>query len=91
MIFAVIPWQIEPGPRGMMPPSLMPTLMMVLVTGLSLLLVIVNLRDRAKGPEEFSASPVSRSELAALGKIGGVFAISIGLYLQVSPLAAGRR
>ena len=33
-IFVVIPWQIAPGPEGYMSPRLVPTMMMVLITGL---------------------------------------------------------
>lgn len=89
MIFAVIPWQIEPGPKGMMSPSLVPMMMMGLVTALSVLLVIVNLRAQARTPDAASTPPISPADLIALVKIGAVFAIAISLYLWVSPLAAG--
>lgn len=89
MLFAVIPWQIEPGPHGMVSPSLVPNMMMVIVTGLAVLLAVTNLRGRTNEPEENSAPPVSRGELLALLKIGAVFAVALGLYLWVSPLAAG--
>jgi hypothetical protein len=89
MLFAVIPWQIEPGPEGMVSPSLVPNLMMVLVTGLAALLAVTNLRGRTNDPEADPAPPVSRGEMVALLKIGAVFAVALGLYLWVSPLAAG--
>ena len=47
---------------------------------------------RADDPDEAEAAsppPISRSELAALARIGAVFALSLALYDWVSPLAAG--
>ncbi|WP_159587241.1 tripartite tricarboxylate transporter TctB family protein [Chelativorans xinjiangense] len=88
MLFAVIPVHIAPGPEGVMSPRLVPAMMMIVVTGLAVLLVITNLRaERRSGPE--AGSPVSRSALIALLKIGAVFALAIVLYLWLSPLAAG--
>jgi len=91
MLFAVIPWQIEPGPKDMVSPSLVPNLMMIVITGLAVLLAITNLRDGGITGEtaEDAAPPISRAELMALVKIGGVFALAVALYLWVSPLAAG--
>ncbi len=87
MLFAVIPWQIEPGPQGMMSPRLVPGMMMAFVTALAVLLVINNLRA-APDPED-DVSPISRSELLALVRIGAIFALAVALYSWVSPLAAG--
>lgn len=89
MLFAIIPVQIAPGPEGMMSPRLVPTMMMIVVTALAVLLVIANLRVETgrSGPEP--GSPVSRSEVIALLKLGAVFALAIVLFLWVSPLAAG--
>ena len=84
-IFLVIPWQIAPGPEGYMSPRLVPTMMMVLIAGLSAVLVVNNLR--AGGPDE--PQPFTRAEMLAAARIGGVFAVSVALYLWVSPLAAG--
>jgi len=89
MIFAIIPWQIEAGPKGMMSPSLVPTMMMVLITGLSVLLTVINWRARTKESIEDTPNPVSRAELAALVKVGALFALALGLYLWISPLFAG--
>jgi len=89
MLFVVIPWQIEPGPAGMVAPSLVPNIMMVVITGLAVLLVINNLRADPHAPDAETTPPISRAELLAMVKIGAVFAVAVGLYLWVSPLAAG--
>ncbi len=87
MLVAIIPWQIEAGPDGMMSPRLAPQLMMIFVIGLSILLVV---RNYAASEEKSDGQPIiSRSEIAALLKIGAVFAVSLALFLFVSPLAAG--
>ena len=88
-IFVVIPWQIAPGPAGYMSPRLVPTMMMALITGLALLLVVNNLRAGADRTEPHEPQPFTRGEMLAVAKIGGVFAVSVALYLWVSPLAAG--
>lgn len=87
MLFVVIPAQIEPGPDGIVSPRLVPNMMMILVIALALLLIVTNLRAPAGWMPD--PVPITWSELAALVKIGAVFAVSIGLYLLVSPLAAG--
>ncbi|WP_346893208.1 tripartite tricarboxylate transporter TctB family protein [uncultured Roseibium sp.] len=89
MLFAVIPWEIGAGPDGMMSPRLVPSLMMVVVVGLSLLLVINNIRARPDDLRSDRPMPISRGEIAALIKISAVFAIAIGLYLWLTPLAGG--
>lgn len=92
MLFAVIPWQIEPGPQGMMSPRLVPGMMMALVTALAVLLVINNLRaapDSEDADPEDDASPIVRGELLALVRIGAIFALAVALFSWVSPLAAG--
>lgn len=89
MLFAVIPWQIDAGPQGMMSPRLVPNMMMIVVAGLAVLLVVNNLRAGTGEPEQDRAPPVSRAEFAALIRIGSVFALSTLAYLFVSPLAAG--
>lgn len=88
-LFVLIPWQIEPGPAGMMSPRLVPTIMMAVVTGLALLLVANNLRPDPDETEEAYAWPITRSEIAGLVKLGAVFALSVALFEWVSPLAAG--
>jgi hypothetical protein len=88
MLGVVIPWQIEPGPADMMSPRVMPNLMMGIITALSVLLVVTNLRRNATEPEADEVSPISRAELLALFRIGALFAVSIGLYFWVSPLVA---
>ena len=88
-IFVVIPWQIAPGPAGYMSPRLVPTMMMVLITGLAALLAVNNLRCGAENPEHGEPQPFTRTEMLAVARIGGVFAVSVALYLWVSPLAAG--
>ncbi|MEJ8573554.1 tripartite tricarboxylate transporter TctB family protein [Microbaculum marinum] len=88
MLLVVIPAQIEQGPEGVVSPRLVPNMMMFLVTVLSVVLVLTNYRPpQDQEPEE--PIPVSLPELAALVKIAAVFAVSVGLYLLVSPLAAG--
>lgn len=90
MLVAIIPWQIEAGPDDMMSPRLVPAMMMVVVTGLSVMLAIGNLRSpRGEDGAEADAPPVSASELMALLRIGAIFAIALALFRFVSPLAAG--
>jgi len=88
-IFVIIPWQIAPGPEGYMSPRLVPTMMMALITGLAVVLVVNNLRAGGEGAEPDEPQPFTRGEMLAVAKIGGVFAVSVALYLLVSPLAAG--
>lgn len=88
-LFIVIPWQIEPGPKDIMSPRLVPSMMMIIIIALSALLTLTNVRAIRLNPQEASKPPVSRFELMALLKIGAVFALAIMLYLLVSPLAAG--
>lgn len=88
-IFVVIPWEVAPGPAGYMSPRLVPIMMMALVTGLSALLVVNNLRAPADDGESEQPQPFTRAEMLAAAKIGVVFAISVALYLWVTPLAAG--
>ena len=85
-LFVIIPWQIEAGPQDMVSPRLVPNLMMILIVGLSVLLVITNLRAAVLDPEE--EFPIKRGELVALAKIGAIFAVALGLYFVVSPLVA---
>lgn len=85
MLTVIIPWQIESGPEGVVSPSLVPNLTMIVVAALSVLLVINNLR----AAPDAGPSPVTRADMAALLKIGAIFAMSVLLYLWVSPLAAG--
>lgn len=89
MLVVVIPWQIAPGPEGMMSPGLVPSMMMVVVIGLSLLLVLNNIRAKPEDPADEPPVPISRGELMALAKIGAVFAAAIVCYLWISPLVAG--
>ena len=89
MLFAVIPWQIEPGPQSMVSPRLVPSMMMVFIAVLSVMLIVSNLRPAEGAVADEPAMPFSRSELAALFKLGAVFAVALGLYLLTSPLAAG--
>ena len=85
-IFFVIPWQIAPGPAGYMSPRLVPTLMMALITSLSLLMVIRNLKPKG---DERSEPVFTRDDGLAVLRIGGLFAVALALYAWVSPLAAG--
>ena len=92
--FAVIPAQIDPGPEGIVSPRLVPNMAMILITVLSVFLVVTNLRAailRAgeTGPDAEPSMPILRSEIAALLKLGAVFAVALALYLFASPLAAG--
>ena len=84
-LVVIIPWQIEPGPRGMMSPRLVPQIMMGAILLLSVLLLVTNLGPDASG----APSPFTRAELAALGAIGAIFAVSLVLYYLVGPLAFG--
>jgi len=89
MIFLVIPWQVEPGPEGMMAPGLVPNLTMIVIILLSLLLVVVNLRSPDNETQTPSQSPFTRDEFLASAKIAAVFATSIGLFHWVSPIVGG--
>ena len=80
----VIPTQIDEGPAGMMSPRLLPQMMMALILGLSALLIAANWRDR-RGDEP---APFTRAELLASAMIGGVFALSLFLFLALGPLPA---
>lgn len=85
MIFVIVPVQIEKGPPGMVSPRLLPQIMLWMITGLACLLVVTNLRR----PETDSFSPISRSEVVALGKIALAFAVSLTLFRLAGPLWAG--
>lgn len=87
MLFVIIPVQIEEGPPGMMSPRLVPQMMMALIVLLSIALVATNLRPG--GPEDDGLSPISRDEVMAALKIGGVFALALVLFLTTGPLLAG--
>ncbi|WP_193183333.1 tripartite tricarboxylate transporter TctB family protein [Nisaea sediminum] len=89
MLVVVIPAQIGPGPEGMMAPSLVPSMMMILVIVLSLLLTFNNMKAKPENADDELPVPISRGEFAALLKLGAVFAAAIALYLWVSPLVAG--
>lgn len=89
MLLAVIPWQIEEGPNGMMSPRLVPYLMMGAMLGLSVLLIVTNLSGRDAAVMQDDTNPFSQEEMKGLAKIAGVFALAIALFLWVSPLAAG--
>lgn len=89
MLVLVIPLQIESGPDGMVSPRLVPNLMMVVVTALSVMLVVTSLRAPECDDADASKNPISRTELIALLKIGAVFAVALLLYRFVSPLTAG--
>ncbi len=88
MLFAVIPWQIDPGPEGMVSPRLVPSMMMVLIVALSAILIASNMRAPQDGLPE-PGLPLTWGELVALAKIGAVFTVAILLFVFVSPLAAG--
>lgn len=85
MIFVIVPVQIEEGPPGMVSPRLLPQIMLWMITGLACLLVVTNLHR----PETDSPSPISRSEVVALGKIALAFAVSLTLFRLAGPLWAG--
>ena len=85
-IFIVIPWQIAPGPAGYMSPRLVPTMMMVLVTGLAVSMIIRNITPR---PGEEITAIFSRGEALAALRLAIVFAVSLALYHWTTPLVAG--
>lgn len=86
-LWGLIPWQISAGPAGMMSPRLVPSMMMMVVLGLSCLLVFNNWREQY--PSDPKGSPISRYEIKAVVQLGVIFAFSIGLFVLVSPLMAG--
>ena len=83
MLVFVIPGQISDGPSGMMSPKLVPQMMMIGILGLSVLLVLNNLRNI----DNDAPAPISRDELTALLRISGIFAVAIALYEFFGPLA----
>ena len=85
-IFILIPWQIAPGPQGYMSPRLVPTLMMVLVTGLACLMILRNIAPR---PDEKSEAIFTRDEAWAALRVALVFAVALALYHWTGPLIAG--
>ncbi len=87
MLVAVIPAQIEAGPADMVSPRLVPNLTMILVVALSVVLVVGNLRATDGEASEGAVPVISRSEAAAMLKIGAIFAVALALHLLLSPLA----
>lgn len=83
----IIPKGIGQGPAGMMSPSLVPNMMMIVVVALSAFLAFSNLR--AKPSPGDAEPPIARGELLALVKIGAIFLVSIVLFLFLAPLAGG--
>lgn len=88
MLIFVIPAQIETAPEGYISPRLVPNLTMILITGLSALLMLRSLRGIGYTPMDDS-SVFFRSEMMALLKISGVFAVSVALFAWSMPLLAG--
>lgn len=88
MLIFVIPAQIETAPEGYISPRLVPNLTMILITGLSALLMLRSLRGIGYTPMDDS-SVFFRSEMMALVKISGVFAVSVALFAWNMPLLAG--
>lgn len=84
VLFGIIPWQIEEAPPGFISPRLVPQLMMMTVAVLSCLQVVNAWRQQASN----DVWPISKSEILALVKILGAFAIGIVLYLFGNPLLA---
>ena len=89
MLVVVIPWQVAPGPDGMMSPRLVPSIMMLVVTLLSALLVFNNLRAIRDERAVAEPNPITAAELGALFRLGVVFALAIALYLWISPVMGG--
>lgn len=87
MLVFVIPSQIAPAPAGFVSPRLVPNMMMITVVGLSLLLVLKALRGTSYGPHA-TRKLFSRQDLLMVAALALVFALSIALFLWVSPLAA---
>ncbi|MEC8667712.1 MAG: tripartite tricarboxylate transporter TctB family protein [Pseudomonadota bacterium] len=83
MLALAIPAQIEEGPAGMMSPRLVPQMMVWLILGLSLLLIVTNLRASSG-----EAGPFTRDEVIAFVRIGGVFVFSLVLFFALGVLAA---
>lgn len=88
MLIAVIPAQIEQAPEGYVSPRLVPNMMMIVIVALSSILTLSSMRP--SGASEQAQRPVfSRGEMIALLKIAVAFAVSIGLFLLGSAIAAG--
>ncbi|MBP1845762.1 hypothetical protein J2046_004036 [Rhizobium petrolearium] len=84
IMFVVIPWQIDDVKEGYVAPRLVPQISMAFIVLLSALQVFT----AARGEMQESATLVTRAELAALLKLSAIFALSLILYLYLSPLAA---
>jgi len=86
MLFVVIPWQIDPAPAGMISTRLVPNMMMIAIAVMSVILVVTNLKSAggADGP-----SPITLADLRMVLRIGGLFVVTIVLYLLTGPLPAG--
>ncbi|MCC6008825.1 MAG: tripartite tricarboxylate transporter TctB family protein [Rhodobacteraceae bacterium] len=88
MLLVVIPAQIEQAPRGFVSPRLVPNMMMIAVTGLSLLLVLKALRGAGyRGGDDAGLFP--RHEIMVSLRLVLVFALAIALFVWTVPLAAG--
>ncbi|POF34903.1 tripartite tricarboxylate transporter TctB family protein [Roseibium marinum] len=86
MLFVIIPWQIDPAPKGMISTRLVPNLMMIAIAAMSVVLIVTNLKS-ANGATD--PSPLTLADLRVVLRIGGLFAAVIALYLLIGPLPAG--
>jgi putative tricarboxylic transport membrane protein len=84
----VIPFDIEAGPEGVLPPSLVPNLMMGLIVFLSLILIVKNRRRPEGENAEDEHSPISSPEMKAVVWVVVLMASSILLFLWGGALPA---
>lgn len=83
-LFLVIPRQIEDVADGYVSPRLVPQL----AIGLVAILAALQAFNGWRGMQSDGVMPVTRGEVAAIGKITGIFAFSLVLFLWVAPVAA---
>ena len=90
LIFFVIPGQIAlPDYEVTMSPRLLPYLCAGAISVLSINLIIQRLFKQDEALEADKKGFLSLEEAKALGGITGLFAICIGLFVYVAPVAAG--
>jgi putative tricarboxylic transport membrane protein len=90
LVFLVflIPADIEAGPEGVLPPSLVPNLMVGLIAFLSLILIFKNRRPSDNPDAAAERSPISIPEIKAMGWVVVILGAAILLFLVGGALPA---
>jgi hypothetical protein len=87
IIFIVIPNQTSPGEEYGMPPSFLPTLAMVIITGLALILVLQNIFGSRKGSHD--AAPLTSGSWRHIGMFSALLFLSLGAIKVVGFIPGG--